>query len=482
MSRPWDWSALGRSSDPAPGDQVAVAALARRYADTAAAIEDQAGRLRRLSSSSWKGKAGEAFRSRAGELAEHIEKAKARYESAAEAVGTFAHEMDEPQRQSVTALRRAEAAQAAIAATMPLPAAPAPPAGSAPPTPAQQQAARAEARAAATRAQAHQHAIDDLHAARRLADDAAHDYQRAAKKAHDTLHGAIQHDGVHDSWWDRNAHWVTSALKVLAIVILVLVVVVVVVALGGWGLLPFLGMALGDFLEGALAALTMASLAGHVALAATDKGSWKDVAVDAVALATLGLGRLFLEGKALYGMGKGASSLGSATTKAEALARAVAGQRAGAEALRDAGLPGLLYRLSPHGRLLGLGERLFPGLADAVRAGDEAAEGARAGVQLSGKAPRLLRGLAEGDKEIAERLRALRELNAQVPGVLRNTARELGALSGTLGKLGSDAYVFQYGAHDAWKQNVSEPHEAGEVREHTHEVTSSYSGMSGSVR
>ncbi len=492
MSRPWDWSALGRAHDPAPGDQVAVAALARRYADTAAAIEDQAGRLRRMGASSWKGKAGDAFRSRAGELAEHIEKARGRYESAAEAVGGFAREMAEPQRQSAAALRRAEAAQQELAATVPLPAGPPPSADAPPPTPAQQQAAAAEHRAAASRASAHQHAVEELAAARQSADDAAHDYERAAKKAHDALHSAVQHDGVHDSWWDRNAHWVKSALKVLAVVILVLVVIAIVVAtcgaggvlLGGafFSSVGLAGVSVGAALETLIAAATVLSLTGHVALAATDKGSWKDVAIDVAALATLGLGRLLLGGKAVFGLGKGIPSLTSATAKAEALARSVAGGRAGAAVLRGKGLPGVLYRLSGHGRLLRLGERLLPGLDDAVRAGDEAASAARSAVQVSGKAPRLVRVLTEGDKEIAEHLRALRELNRQAPAVLRNQARELAALAGGGGKLASDAYVFQYGLRDAVKQLWTEPRERAEVGHHAHEVTSAYSGMSGHVR
>lgn len=413
MSRPTDWAPL-RSSDPTPGDAAGIAALARRYQDTAQSIADQAARLRRLSSGTsgqWTGKAAEVFRQHAGDLADRITKAQSRYQAAGDALDRWAGEITGPQDRADAALRRAHDAQRRLASTQP---GPPPPPGAPDPTPDQLAAER-------SRQEAHQQAADDLSAAHRQVDDAQADYEHAAGRVADAIHDAVQHDGVHDSWWDRNVHWVQDVVKWINVAVTVLAIAALVIGL----FIPGLDVLVGAYLLYAIAAGTALMLAGDTALAATGKGSWTSVALDGIGLLTLGIGG----GLARLG-GRGAEIAGS-----------VAAGRAGRAAMSSGGLPGLLYSFAAHSGAVASVMRIVPKVATALNAAEGAAGAARAGVAaVRGESSVVGRALVGGNRELAETSSLLSKLNRMVPGVLR-----LQALSGLVKAGGYSVGVGTYG-------------------------------------
>src|SRR5205807_490688 len=84
-AKPPDFEPLA-ASDPVPGEPGAIAALGKRYAQTAQEITQQAASLRKLAggaSAGWKGKSGTVFAAKAEDLAARISRAQARYHAAA---------------------------------------------------------------------------------------------------------------------------------------------------------------------------------------------------------------------------------------------------------------------------------------------------------------------------------------------------------------------------------------------------------------
>ncbi len=329
MSRPRDWSPLGLSGDPTPGDGCDVATLAKRYQDTADEIERQAAQLRKLADTAcgaWHGDAATAFSSHAADLADRITKAHHRYTAAAAALRDWVSPLEDAQRRADAALEAARQAQADQRANAPSPGTPPPN-----PTPQQQTAER-------RRAAAYDTASGALQQARRRADDAAHDYHAAATRAASAIHDVIDHDQVHDSFWDEVSGWIHDhadaiklVLKVVGYVVTALAIAALVIALFVPGLNVLVaGVALTTILEGLAAGLTFGMLVGHLALAANGDGNWLDVGLDVLALATFGVGGML--GRGLAATARDAEALAADTaatraasefTQAHALSRAV---------------------------------------------------------------------------------------------------------------------------------------------------------------
>jgi uncharacterized protein YukE len=430
VSRPVDWAPL-RSSDPTPGDPEGIGALARRYQDTAQSIADQAARLRRLSSGTsgqWTGKAAEVFRSHAGDLADRITKAQGRYEAAGNALARWSTDITGPQDRADAALRQAQEAQRALASTQP---GPPPPAGAPDPTPDQVAAER-------SRQQAHQQAADDLSAAHRQVEDAQSDYEHAAGRVADAIHDAVQHDGVHDSWWDRNFHWVKDVVKWINVAVTVLAIAALVIGL----FIPGLDVLIGAYLLYAIAAGTVLMLAGDSALAATGKGSWTSAALDAVGLLTLGIG----------------GSVARLGGRAADIAGSVAAGRAGRAVMSARGMPGMLYSLASRSSTVSGLVRVFPKVATALDDAGAAAGVARSGVTaLRAETSLVGRALVGGNRELAETSALVSRLDRVVPGVLRlqalNGLVKAGGYTAGAGTYG----VLGYGADVVAKDLVIEP-------------------------
>ena len=381
-----------------PGDAGELSALARRYEDTAAEIGAQVARLTALTSRSqeeWKGLAADNFVEVAGDLAERIDRARGRYEAAAQALGGFAGRLEEAQIAAYAAVRRAQDAadtQRVLQEFAPV--------GPVPGAPSElllavgEQQRRHDCAVAA--------ASEEIGRARRDYEAAVEDYHRAAEDAAETLRSG-RDDDLADTWWDRHAGWIDTALDVISFIALAVTIVAValaVLATGGTALpLLFLG---GSILGGV-------SLLGRTALWATGNGSAEDVLWELAGVLTFGLGKVIAVGtRGLAGVasrvaarhaGGGASAAGGRAATGVApstrLSRGVAlGDEPTAEALaeieRIAGTAGGSRQLEALGVLagsvvivgvtapgVGLGAKTATDLHAEYLSGKEAADRAR---------------------------------------------------------------------------------------------------------
>ncbi|MET8895022.1 putative T7SS-secreted protein [Streptomyces albogriseolus] len=293
MNRPRadEWVVIGEQTDPVPGEPEEVAKLGRELRRTAESIRKQADEIRALSSvGQWKSKAAQEFRSEAEEAEGKLRKAMRRYDAAADALGEkvsdagcsqdYASELHRAQTMADRALREARDAvdeqRASAGALDGLP-------DDTPEDDARRRKLEKRQEAAAT---ALEGARSRLEAAKAVRD-------AAARRARESIRYAIDHDGLKDGAWDKvknwvhdNAGWMKTALDVASWVATVCGTLALLV---GW--IPVLGPVLAGALGTVALAATLFSLAGHTLLAMAGEGSWFDVALDVVGIATLGIGR-----------------------------------------------------------------------------------------------------------------------------------------------------------------------------------------------
>ena len=388
-----------------PGDADAVSDLARRYANTAAEIETQAANLTRLTSQArggWRGEAGEKFADKAGDLAERIGKAEGRYAAAADALGYFGDRLAALQTTAYDAVRRAQTAKADGDRLQSSP--PARPGATATPE---------EVLVADDERRTHQLAVENASTryaeAKKDYDDAKAEYESAARTAADKLRRGRHDDGLKDSWWDRNAGWIKTALAVIGAVVLVLAIAALVITLFIPGLNVLVGgVLLSTILNGIGAGLGVLMLGGHTAMWLSGNGELSDVLWDLAGLATFGLG--FVVGKVARGLASAASRTGSG----------IAASRAGRGAFSGRGLPSVLYDLGrvPLGRPV---LSLSPRIRETFAAADAAASaGASRVATLSGRPTTFTnRLLAFGDAELSELGTLVSRINQTVPDSAR---------------------------------------------------------------
>lgn len=314
MTRPGadEWVVIGESADPVPGDPDEVAKLGRDLRKTAEAIKKQANEIKALSSvKEWKSKAAEEFRKQAGEAEGKLRKAYSRYDAAADALGEkvvegggskeYASELHRAQQMADKALRDAQDAdgeqKSSSGAIDKLPK----------DTPDDDPDRKKLEKRQEAATSALERAKKDLQAAKDVRD-------AAAKRARDAIRHAIDHDGLKDSRWDKfkdwvhdNAGWINDVLNVLGWVATVCGTLALFV---GW--IPIVGQALAGILGSIAMVATVLSLVGHVMLALAGEGSWFDVALDVVGLATMGIGRGAMAG------GKGAMQAAKSAARSAA--------------------------------------------------------------------------------------------------------------------------------------------------------------------
>ncbi|HYZ55319.1 MAG TPA: WXG100 family type VII secretion target [Streptosporangiaceae bacterium] len=413
VARPPDFEPLA-SGNPVPGDPDEIAMLGRRYADTAAEIARQAANLRKLATAApggWKGQAGTVFHSHAADLATRISKAHDRYAATGEALSHCAGPMQDAQQRAYAAVWQAKSAQQQMTANAPGP--PRPP-GSPPLTDAQKAQQR-------TQQAAYDDAQSSLVQATRNFDDAVSDYRSAANRAARQIGSAISHDGLKDSWWDRNFGWISTVFKVVAIVVLVVAVVALLLMMP-WSaalIAAFLGLfgaevsvaALGTaagYIGWALFGVTAVQAAFDGTAAATGKESWLSFGLDIFAMATFGFGKAAEAGVKI--LAEGAADSGAA----------VAAGRAGRAAMSSRGLPGILYSIGSRSGLAAKAVRLL-GVGGQLDESMQAAAGARSALVTAVKAAEpgnAVTAWAMSDG-LAGNIARLNTISEQVPGVLR---------------------------------------------------------------
>ncbi|MFJ6987664.1 MULTISPECIES: hypothetical protein [unclassified Streptomyces] len=317
------WDALGEADDPVPGDVHELEALARRFRATAKTITDTADALRRLGNQeSWDSDAGRAFADKANDTAKSVSRAHKRYAEGAAALKEYCTDLETIQAEADGLLTQAETRQADLA----------------------------EARTAADDPPG-----DTDGAARKKLDDKVADLRdgldglreklvslktrhkeagdKAARRIHDTTEG----DGLDDSWLDD----LRDTLKIVSeIAGTVAAVCGLLALLLGW--IPVIGQALAGVLGTVALVMTVVSLVCHVLLAVNGDGSWSDVAMDVLGLATFGVGRVFSTGAKLAAtVGRSrvwtaatqyvrAWNPGMGTAARRALVQTMVGSRAGA--------------------------------------------------------------------------------------------------------------------------------------------------------
>jgi uncharacterized protein YukE len=327
VTRPADqrWEVLGEPADPVPGDVTDLTALSRRFELTAKTISDTAEALRRLGNlESWDSKAGRAFAEKATDTAKTVSKAHDRYADASSALKTYYTELESVQTEADKLLHQAETKSGDL--TTAKSKAGNPPKGT-------DEAGQKTLDKSVTDLQKGLDGLrDQLPPLKTRHKDAG---DKAARAIHDTT----EHDGLNDSWLDD----LRDTLNVVAdIAGAVAAVCGVLSLLVGW--IPVIGQALAGVLGTIALVATCVSLVCHVLLALNGDGSWGDVAMDVLSLATFGVGRVFSAG------GKAAATLGRSrvwTAASEyvkgwnpamnsaarrALVRSMVGPRAGATA------------------------------------------------------------------------------------------------------------------------------------------------------
>ncbi|GAB6903642.1 hypothetical protein [Kineosporia succinea] len=311
MSRPTDWMPL-RDTDPVPGDQVQIQAMAKRYRDFAAELEAQAASLNRLANAEgWDAIGGRAFASTATDVAGQLSKAKGRYQAVGDAISTYATALAQAQQEADDAAREAKQAEAEVKA--------------------KQAAGDATNALDDPMAQALNGPTRRLRAAMDRRDSA--DRQAAAQ-----VRDAIDSDGLKDNWWDRVkdwtsknwnsfidwvhkhagtingiADWMGKISSALAVIGTVLSFIPVVNAIAP----AFFAVAAG---------LTVISLVCHILTALSGDGSLVSIGLDVLGLVTFGWGKAATAGaktaqaglKAAAKTGFVRQAKGAATKKAAA--------------------------------------------------------------------------------------------------------------------------------------------------------------------
>ncbi|WRZ91333.1 hypothetical protein OHB54_21005 [Streptomyces sp. NBC_01007] len=372
-----DWqTARYDDKEFAPGDPYEVARLGKRIADTAALIQEQATKLHNLvDGNGWDSDAGREFQKKTGETVGLLTKSHERYAAAAEALGSQVGAAPADGHQHADWATALDHAQNLVRAAL-------------------KKAKAADVDRSHCQKQLDRHPGPDDHPDKQRLDkqkecadtdleDAKNDLRQAlayrdaqAGYAKSAIHDAVEHDGLKDPqhhWWDNwkdwvadIGHWAGVAAAVLGVLALVL----------SW--VPVLGEVLAAL---ALIASVVALVCDTVS-ALDGKGTWLDVAIDAIGVLSFGAGRL----------------LGTTAKEAAVAAR-------GASALKDVGLA----------REVGLNPAAARGLAEA----------------LNGVKPgQIGRALAEGPAELLPRMRSVVKESLDVKAYVDDIRVAAGQLPG----------------------------------------------------
>ncbi|MEV6792668.1 putative T7SS-secreted protein [Streptomyces sp. NPDC051320] len=304
-----------------PGDPEEVAGLGRQLRKTADAIDKEAREIKALASvENWQGKAATKFRDSAEGAGDKLRKAFKRYDVASRALGTkvvdgvcskeYASELHRAQQMADKALTDAESAQGDIdSAQRSID-------GQPDNTPDDDPDSR--------KFKHHkEQASNALSSARDALDTAKGVRDAAAKAAADAIRDVIEHDELKDGWTDKFKNWVHENAGWLKWISkwagrIALWAGVAALALG-W--IPVIGQAIAVVANAIALAASVVALATDLVLALGGEGSWKSVILDAVGVATFGIGRAAMSGA--RGVAAGSKALARSSLFKEAVSSGV---------------------------------------------------------------------------------------------------------------------------------------------------------------
>ncbi|MFE9767875.1 hypothetical protein ACFYPC_25700 [Streptomyces sp. NPDC005808] len=282
MTRPADhrWAVLGESEDPVPGDVYDLTALAKRFTATAKTISDTAAALRRLGDQkSWDSKAGREFAEKAEDTAKTVSKAHGRYEEAGSALKEYYTELETVQDEADRLLGQAETKSGDLSTAKSQ--------ADNPP----EKTDKAGQKKLDTKVTDLQGDLDDL---RGQLSTLKSRHNKAGDAAAKRIHEITESDDLNDSWLDELRDTLTIVADIAGAVAAVCGLVALLV---GW--IPIIGQAIAGVLGTIALIATAISLVCHLLLAINGDGSWGDVALDVLGLATFGVGRVFSAGSKL---------------------------------------------------------------------------------------------------------------------------------------------------------------------------------------
>ncbi|MET0447852.1 MAG: hypothetical protein ABWX74_16610 [Aeromicrobium sp.] len=318
-ARPGEWHLLDHDDDPVPGDADDVGDEATHYSTVARTISAQAARLRRLAESDddLVGQYADELRDGMRDLADDLDKIHGRFEVVGTQLALLEPALRTARRLTGAALADAVEAQKAIDANAP---------SDVPPDPTAEPPTQAEKDAATDRDTRHTAGVTALSDAKTACDGAMGDFDEVADAVAKKIKDASD-DDMKDGRWDKFKGFIAKIAPVLKFIAKVLSYAALVLA---FFVAPWI-----------IVVLIAGSLLINTLLAATDNGSWVDVAFDVVGLLTLGIGS-----KALA-----IARAGRATTLARAAGPAARTARAEAFAARawngGRGVRGALSHLRP---------------------------------------------------------------------------------------------------------------------------------------
>ena len=315
MIRATQWQPLC-DADPTPGKPDEVQGAGQHYAWMADEIDEQVQRLKNIVDGTLQGGYVRSLTTAAEGLKDELGRTSGRYREVGGVLQAWAPQLEGFQDDAERLRQQAVAAQGDMTDNRDLSQVRG--ADAAPPSDTEVAATKArhgrydDARGDLSRAQG---ALADLVDRR---DTAA---ARIADAIRDTCDDDVANSGWDDfkDWMDDHAAMIEGACKVLGVIAMAACVVALFV--------PGLNVVAAGVLMGIAIGASSASLIGHSMLASTGNGSWWDVGMDVVALATFGAGRFLGPGIKVMGREFG-GALGRVTAETKAAGAVARGNAA----------------------------------------------------------------------------------------------------------------------------------------------------------
>ncbi|MEU9628657.1 putative T7SS-secreted protein [Streptomyces luteogriseus] len=275
--RPVDWHPLAEK-DPVPGDPEDIRDEVRRMKDLASTLRDQAGILRKAADGdALQGKYADKIREKSGDLEKRFRETAARYERVVGDLGNWANDLEGFQERANSVLRAAKQADEEHAVEVKK----------------EEAEAQRDVKDGAKKSSGEPDPNDHLAIHHKQLNQVKSDRDARAQHYAKNIDADIS-DIIKDSEWEdfkdwvhRHADTIKTVVEILSWAATIIGVIALLFTPVGW--------------VAALTTATTLSLTaivgiGHTLLALSGDGNWTDVAMDVVALATLGFGSVAIKG------------------------------------------------------------------------------------------------------------------------------------------------------------------------------------------